>query len=121
MSAISRCFLRSPLRNNVRARLTRGGHGPQYNEPGGYLFNEKPLAAGQKRVKEDWEDIWYFGMYGGFLFAAVGLYYKPDSSFVNWAYREAERRMEERGEVLEYKQTPNPLPQAFHEAYGKKE
>jgi hypothetical protein len=36
------------------------GHEPQYNEPGGYLFGEKPLPPGQKRVKEDWENIWIY-------------------------------------------------------------
>lgn len=70
---------------------------PHFNEPSGYLFGEKvltsihssyeaypylylqPVPPGQKRVKEDWENIWYIGMYGSMLFAAVMLYYKPDT------------------------------------------
>lgn len=31
-----------------------GGHGaPQWNEPGGYLFNEKVIAQHEKRRKKD--------------------------------------------------------------------
>ncbi|KAF7720903.1 hypothetical protein EC973_005791 [Apophysomyces ossiformis] len=77
-----------------------GGHGaPQYNEPGGYLFAEKT------RVKEDWEDIYYWGMGGGFLFIAAGLYYKPDTSVVSWAKKEAEKSLKEKGVQLEYNKT----------------
>jgi len=77
-------------------------HGaPQFNEPSGYLFGEKvrsdeifcwknqfnlpyfkPLPPGQKRIKEDWENIWYWGMFGSMAFAAVILYYKPDTRYV---------------------------------------
>jgi hypothetical protein len=39
----------------------------------------KPPPPGQKRVKEDWENIWYIGMFGTMAFAAVMLYYKPDT------------------------------------------
>jgi hypothetical protein len=39
----------------------------------------KPPPPGQKRVKEDWENIWYFGMFGSMAFATVMLYYKPDT------------------------------------------
>ncbi|CAG8747746.1 12936_t:CDS:2, partial [Rhizophagus irregularis] len=56
------------------------GHEPQYNEPGGYLFGERPLPPGQKRVKEDWENIWIY---------------------------EAKKRLEERGENLTYPTTEN--------------
>lgn len=41
----------------------------------------KPPPPGQKRVKEDWENIWYIGMYGSMAFAAVMLYYKPDTRY----------------------------------------
>ncbi|KAI8642154.1 ESSS subunit of NADH:ubiquinone oxidoreductase-domain-containing protein [Parasitella parasitica] len=78
----------------------RGGHGtPSYNEPGGYLFNEKV------RVKEDWESIYYYGMGGGFLAMAVALYYKPDTSVVTWAKKEAEKSLKEKGVNLEYTKT----------------
>ncbi|KAG5722311.1 hypothetical protein E4T56_gene4808 [Termitomyces sp. T112] len=83
---------------------------PPYNEPSGYLFGEKPPPPGQKRVKEDWENIWYIGMYGSMLFAAVMLYYKPDTSIQTWALAEAKRRMEERGEKYKYEPSAPPPP-----------
>ncbi|KAG6845784.1 hypothetical protein H0H87_003838 [Tephrocybe sp. NHM501043] len=86
-------------------------HGaPQYNEPTGYLFGEKPLPPGQKRVKEDWENIWYIGMYGTMLFAGVMLYYKPDTSIQTWALNEAKQRMEARGEKYKYEPSAPPPP-----------
>lgn len=82
----------------------------------------KPPPPGQKRQKEEWENYWYIGMFGGMLFAAVGMYYKPDTRYAsihhvelvcvdhlwsnsihNWALKEAKRRMEEKGESVEYK------------------
>ena len=116
-------------------------HGaPQYNEPSGWLFGEKvrdfsshivrgsydlpakhqPPPPGQKRVKEDWENVWYIGMFGTMAFASVMLYYKPDtrcvllanlpgaalkytvSSIQTIALREAKERMEARGEKYRY-------------------
>lgn len=91
-----------------RATLSRYGqrrlasHGTHYNEPSGNLFGEKPLAPGQKRVKADWENIWYIGMFGTMGFAAVMLYYKPDTSIQTWALNEAKARMEARGEKYRY-------------------
>ncbi|CDO76643.1 hypothetical protein BN946_scf184868.g57 [Trametes cinnabarina] len=79
-------------------RYASHGSGPHYNEPTGYLFGEKPLPPGQKRKKEAWENVWYVGMYGSMLLAAVLLYYKPDTSINSWALQEAKARMEARGE-----------------------
>ncbi|KAF9015227.1 ESSS subunit of NADH:ubiquinone oxidoreductase-domain-containing protein [Cyathus striatus] len=80
-----------------------GSHeAPQYNEPSGWLFGEKPPAPGQKRVKEHWENIWIVGMFGSMVFAAVGLYYKPDTNIQTWALEEAKARMEARGEKYKY-------------------
>jgi len=76
---------------------------PQYNEPSGYLFGEKPLPAGQKRKREDWELIWYFGMFGGMALAAVGLYFKPDTSIQTWALKEAKDRMDASDTEWQYK------------------
>ncbi|KAJ3868706.1 ESSS subunit of NADH:ubiquinone oxidoreductase-domain-containing protein [Lentinula novae-zelandiae] len=101
------------LQSSQTVRLARLGaqlggrrlasHGaPQFNEPSGYLFGEKPLAPGQKRVKESWENIWYIGMFGSMAFAAVMLYYKPDNGVESWALREAKERMEARGEKYKY-------------------
>ncbi|VDB99700.1 unnamed protein product [Peniophora sp. CBMAI 1063] len=77
-------------------------HGAHYNEPTGNLFGEPPLAPGQKRKWEWWEPLWYFGMYGGMAAAAVGLYFKPDTSIKTWALKEAKARMEARGEATDY-------------------
>ncbi|KAJ2612431.1 hypothetical protein EV177_002999 [Coemansia sp. RSA 1804] len=60
-------------------RLARGGHGhgePQFNEPGGYLFGQKP---GVKYEKEGWETIWYGGLGISALLIFFGLRYKPDT------------------------------------------
>jgi hypothetical protein len=70
-------------------------------------------------VKEEWENIWYVGMFGSMAMAAVLLYYKPDTRLVTsssvrpiiqsglcsiqtWALREAKERMEARGEKYKY-------------------
>jgi len=76
---------------------------PQYNEPSGYLFGEKPPAPGQKRKREDWEIIWYIGMFGGMGFAAAGLYFKHDTSIQTWALKEAKSRMDSSGTDWQYK------------------
>ncbi|KAI8982040.1 hypothetical protein BDF20DRAFT_864668 [Mycotypha africana] len=97
----ARILTRSTRLNTVRTNLIRrgGGHGTPINEPGGYLFNEKT------RVKEDWENIYYWGMGGGFLAMAVALYYKPDTSLITWARKEAEKSLKEKGVSLEYTKT----------------
>ncbi|KAG1173253.1 hypothetical protein G6F70_005757 [Rhizopus microsporus] len=96
----SRVIARSSRLSCRPAFIRRGGHGtPSYNEPGGYLFNEKV------RVKEDWENMYYLGMGGGFLAIAVALYYKPDTSVVTWAKKEAEKSLKEKGISLEYTKT----------------
>ncbi|RKP04660.1 ESSS subunit of NADH:ubiquinone oxidoreductase-domain-containing protein [Thamnocephalis sphaerospora] len=86
-------------------RRQASGHGPEYNEPGGYLFGEKP-TPGVKRVKEDWERPYLWGMTAAFLITAVGLYYKPSNNISDWAYREAQLRLQERGEMPEYTSVP---------------
>jgi hypothetical protein len=45
----------------------------------------QPPPAGQKRVKESWENIWYIGMFGTMGLASVLLYYKPDTRCVRSA------------------------------------
>ncbi|KAI9031519.1 hypothetical protein CLU79DRAFT_728893 [Phycomyces nitens] len=93
-------FARIFTRSTRLARPTimrRGGHGtPQWNEPGGYFFSEK------KRVKEEWEDIYYWGMGGGMALMAVALAYKPDTSVVTWAKKEAEKSLQEKGITFEH-------------------
>ncbi|KAF9044782.1 hypothetical protein BDZ89DRAFT_1008255 [Hymenopellis radicata] len=102
-------MLRSASSRLVRTGLPRianarfASHGtPHYNEPSGNLFGETPPPPGQKRVKEEWETSWYIGMFGSMAFAAVILYYKPDSSIQTWALEEAKKRMEARGEKYKY-------------------
>ncbi|KAG8736632.1 hypothetical protein FRC12_017524 [Ceratobasidium sp. 428] len=94
------CSRITPLSSGLRRYASGGTH---YNQPTGYLFGEKPPPAGQRRKREDWEFLWYTGMFGGMLFAGVLLYYKPDTSIQTWALREAKERMEARGEKAEYK------------------
>jgi len=101
------CRAARPCLRRIPGRRFASHEAPQYNEPSGYLFGEKPLPPGQKRVKEDWENIWYWGMFGSMGFAAVMLYYKPDTSIQTWALEEAKSRMEARGE--KYKYEPSSL------------
>jgi len=75
---------------------------PHYNEPSGWLFGEKPPPPGQKRQREDWEMIWYIGMFGSLALGAVLHYFKPDKSIQTWALAEAKKRMEARGEPTDY-------------------
>ncbi|RXW19866.1 hypothetical protein EST38_g5965 [Candolleomyces aberdarensis] len=98
-SSASRVLRRTALRSNGRRFASHGEH---YNEPSGWMFGEKPLPPGQKRVKEDWENVWYIGMIGGMGFAGLMLYYKPDTSVQSWALKEAKERMEARGEKYQY-------------------
>jgi len=79
-------------------------HGaPHFNEPSGHIFGEKPPPPGQKRKREDWELMWYFGMFGSMALVSVGLYYKPDTSINTWAMKEAKQRMEARGDPTDYR------------------
>ncbi|KAG7099288.1 hypothetical protein E1B28_001147 [Marasmius oreades] len=88
--------------SHLRSQRFASGGAPQYNEPSGWLFGEKPPPPGLKRVKESWENIWYIGMFGSMAFAGVVLYYKPDTSIQTWALQEAKNRMEARGEKYKY-------------------
>ncbi|KAI8874223.1 hypothetical protein GQ42DRAFT_159992 [Ramicandelaber brevisporus] len=92
----------------TRSRLARSGgvDDRPSNEPGGFLFGERPLPAGQKRVKEEWESIYMWGMGLTIGLAFAGAYYKPDTNITSWARAEAQKRFEEAGDKLEYTQTP---------------
>ncbi len=93
--------------------------GPAFEHFASINHDPQPPAPGQKRVKEDWENIWYFGMFGSIGLATVLLYYKPDTRYVpfrsvmqnhkrkrlsiqGWALKEAKARMEARGEKVQY-------------------
>jgi len=94
--------------SRLQCRRYASHEAPQYNEPSGWLFGEKPPLPGQKRVKEDWENVWYIGMFGTMAFASVMLYYKPDTSVQTWALKEAKERMEARGEKYQYEPQSSP-------------
>ncbi|KAK0533732.1 hypothetical protein OC834_000827 [Tilletia horrida] len=81
--------------------------GSHYNQPSGYLFGEKPPPKGQKREKEDWENIWMYGMFGGMAFAGVVLLYRPDTTIQTATMGEAKKRLAESGEVWQYKPSAN--------------
>ncbi|KAG9285364.1 hypothetical protein G9A89_010839 [Geosiphon pyriformis] len=83
-----------------------GGHGHDSHEPEFYeqtsnLFGEKPPPPGQKRVKEDWENVWVYGWLTAGFVACVTKYYSPYISMDEWAEREAKKRMAERGEKFD--------------------
>ncbi|KAJ7925857.1 Ndufb11, NADH dehydrogenase 1 beta subcomplex subunit [Mycena leptocephala] len=84
---------------------------PQFNEPTGLLFGEKPPPPGQRRIKEPWETLWYYGMYGTMVIGAMLLYFKPDTSIQTWALKEAKQRMEARGENYKYEPSSSSVPQ----------
>ena len=94
--------LQSRIARRAQGRRFASHGAPQYNEPSGWLFGEKvssisadvgdigdrcsssqPPPPGQKRQKEDWENVWVVGMFGTMALATVLLYYKPDTRFVN--------------------------------------
>jgi hypothetical protein len=70
--------LRLPARSFSQTSAVKGG-GVQYDPPTGWLFGRKP---GEKRVKEGWENVWYYGYCGGFVVAAIAYAFKPDTRFV---------------------------------------
>ncbi|KDE05732.1 hypothetical protein MVLG_03965 [Microbotryum lychnidis-dioicae p1A1 Lamole] len=123
-------MLRSTPKAMMGTRSASGGQ--QYNPPTGYLFGEKagqrqlsnrgeepgkdsdkppvltpniawlPISTGQKRVREDWELIFYWGFGGGIALAAVLKFYQPDTSLEEWARKEAKAKMAAAGETPSY-------------------
>ncbi|CAG8577847.1 9568_t:CDS:2 [Paraglomus brasilianum] len=104
MSFLSRRLARSqPLRLDRYACVRRqASDSPEYNEPSGYLFGEKPLPKGQKRIKEDWENLWVVGMTAFFGLGTLIAIYKPKTGVQDWALVEAQKSLEERGVNLDY-------------------
>ncbi|KAF7310965.1 hypothetical protein HMN09_00639800 [Mycena chlorophos] len=101
-AALSRHLIRPAALTRLR-NVRCASHGPpEYNEPTGLLFGEKPPPAGFRRIKEPWENVWYWGMYGSMVVGAVLMYFKPDTSIQTWALKEAKARMEQRGEKYKY-------------------
>ncbi|ERS97867.1 NADH:ubiquinone oxidoreductase 11.6kD subunit [Sporothrix schenckii 1099-18] len=80
-----------------------GGHGSQYDPPGGWLFGVKP---GEKYKNEGWEKPMFWGFCGSLLVFACIVPFKPDTSIQTWALEEARRRLEAEG-ILQ-----DPFPRA---------
>ncbi|SPO19796.1 uncharacterized protein UTRI_00188_B [Ustilago trichophora] len=104
LSTSTRAAARMQRGTVAQTRFASGGS--SYNQPSGLLFGEK-VPKGQKRQKQDWENMWYFGLFGGMAFAGVVLMYKPDTSIQTWAMAEAKKRLEASGDVWQYKPSPN--------------
>ncbi|KAK9899566.1 hypothetical protein P389DRAFT_1324 [Cystobasidium minutum MCA 4210] len=90
--------LRSAARRSAVAssrasyQVRNASHGPHYNQPSGYLFGEKP-----GRQKEDWENLYMYGMFGGMALFGVLYLYKPDTTVQTWALAEAKKKLEQEG------------------------
>lgn len=91
--AVSRPTLLYPvtLRSSAAARLfsqtaavnAGGAHGDHYDPPTGWLWGEEP-TPGKKKEREDWELIWYFGMFGSLGLATIAYAFKPDTRYVGF-------------------------------------
>jgi len=64
--------------------------------PNGFLFNEKPLLPGEKRQKEDWENVWVYSMAINLLLVIAICTLKPDTSVSAWAKQKAIERLAEK-------------------------
>ncbi|CAO1634251.1 unnamed protein product [Jaminaea pallidilutea] len=91
---------------NLASRRYASGGG-SYNEPTGTLFGEKPLKPGEKRKREDWELLWYWGMFGGMAFGVITQLYKPDTSIKSWAMPAAKENLEKSGRPWKYEPSPH--------------
>lgn len=84
-----------------RVRGGGGGHGGggswwaqgTQEGPNGVLFNETPLAPGQKRKWEDWELPYYATGILTTVMLTVGLLAKPDTRIETWAHKQALERL----------------------------
>ncbi|UZJ51504.1 hypothetical protein CBS101457_000824 [Exobasidium rhododendri] len=89
----------------IAIRYSSGGGG--YNQPTGKLFGEDRPEGGVKRGKEDWENLWYFGMFGGMALGTVLILYKPDTTIQTWAMKEAKKSLEGKEGVWKYEPSAN--------------
>lgn len=67
--------------------------GTEVNEPGGQLFGEAPLKAGERRKIQSWEVIFYSTMLASTLILGIGLNNKPESKTIKHIEAEAQRRV----------------------------
>merc|ERR1711865_1276942 len=80
----------APGRTVVRRRASAAKE-----DLGGYLFGEKPPAAGQARKWASWEMPYYVTMTAAFVGTGFGLYIKPDTDLRTWAKAQALETQEE--------------------------
>ncbi|KNZ58194.1 hypothetical protein VP01_197g9 [Puccinia sorghi] len=84
-------LLQHPSKGSLPSSVRFGSGGPHFNQPSGWLFGEKPLKPGQKRVREDWEMIWYIGFWGTTFVGIMMQIYKPDRSSYEWVTKFPQR------------------------------
>lgn len=65
------------VRSFSASTAKKSGGAPQFDPPTGWLFGVKP---GEKYQKEGWEDLWYWGYYGGLVVFIIAYAFKPDTS-----------------------------------------
>lgn len=63
------------------------------NEPGGHLFGEVPLKAGETRKLQDWEPIFYTTYLLTAVMLGFGLNNRPESTAELEIEAEAQRRV----------------------------
>lgn len=93
-------LLQGVRRSFGSSAIRRGGHGHDAHAvdgpqpPNGFLFGEKPLLPGEKRVKEEWENVYVWGMTIAFVLGTVGYIYQPKEASVNHVFgQEAQARL----------------------------
>eukprot|EP00744_Colponema_vietnamica_P002307 GILI01003646.1.p1 GENE.GILI01003646.1~~GILI01003646.1.p1 ORF type:complete len:152 (-),score=31.04 GILI01003646.1:499-906(-) len=91
--ASQRSVLSRPSTFNQVARRNFGaGHALPYHEPYGYLFGEKPLAAGESRHAEDWEVLTNLLFVLPLAIGTIGVLSNDGRAFDKFADVEAEKR-----------------------------
>ena len=55
-------------------------HEDHFDPPGGWLWGEPP---GTKYQKEGWENIMYYGFFGGLIVFVIAYAFKPDTRYVH--------------------------------------
>jgi hypothetical protein len=91
---------RSTMMRPAMLRYSVSANQDDPEPPNGFLFNEKPLLPGEKRQKEDWENIWVYGMGSCMLLLILVGAFKPGASLSLWARKKAEERLKEKEAII---------------------